>query len=533
MKRREFLGESVPAFVFAQWRGRPLYILLVYIFGQILIDPPHFLFTVLFISFATQLGPTEFVQVASIGVGSMVLIAGVLYYVCSPNIRRFLTALISGDIPDQNLATKTWGEAVTFPQRVVARVSLIALVIYALTIAYFIPRFGLSQSLVGGVIAIIATVALSQVIFLFYLEQALDPVARLALAVGAKPDLSYLKGSRLRLRSKLLLLTLLIIIVPVTVVGMFGYSRVVLLGGDPDASLWLTGLVALSASGIAVLLMLLLIRSVSIPLREIQRVIEEVGDGNLNVSVRPLTTDELTELGLHLNQMVTELRHQERLKAAFGRYVSGAVRDGILEGNITLGGERREVTILFSDIRNFTRWCEQTPPESVIRTLNSYYENLVQALINCGGTVTRYTGDGVLALFGAPLEDPDHALHAVEAAWEAYKLLEKFNAIRRSVGAFELETGFGIHTGMAVVGGVGCESRAEYTPIGDAANVASRIEGLNRELRTAILISDKTYQYVVDRILVGKQADTSVKGRTKAVKVVEVVGLRDDGHRNP
>jgi len=516
----------VPSIVFAHWRGRPLYVLLIYLFGQALIDLPVFLIAVLFISLVTQVELGRFVGSVGAGVGSMVLLVYVFYHACSPTVRRFLAVLIARDLPEPALATAAWGEAVTFPQRVITRVIVAALIVHGLQVALFAPQFGLSLSLLGGVVAVTATVAIGQVIFLFYLEQAMQPVVRLALAAGARPHPAGLRGAWLRFRTKLVLLTALIIIVPVTVVGLFGYSQVVMLGGDSAGSLALTGLVVFLAGGIAVLLVLLLVRSVSVPIREIQRVMEEVGRGNLNVSVRPLTTGELAELGLHFNRMVEQLRQQERLKAAFGRYVSEAVRDGILGGQIALGGERREVTILFTDIRDFTTWCEQEPPESVIQTLNSYYENLIAALTKYGGTVTRYTGDGVLVLFGAPLEDPDHALHAVQAAWEAQALLEKFNVIRRSVEAFELRTGFGIHTGVAVVGSIGCEARAEYTPIGDAANVASRIEGLNRELGTTILISDATYRRVGDRILTGKRTEVVVKGRSRPVRVVEVVGLR-------
>jgi adenylate cyclase len=227
--------------------------------------------------------------------------------------------------------------------------------------------------------------------------------------------------------------------------------------------------------------------------------------------------------------MTKELAEQEQVKTAFGRYVSASVRDGILSGQITLGGERRVLTIAFTDIRDFTSWCESTSPEEVIQTLNAYYETLVQILTKHGGTVTRYTGDGVLVLFGAPLIDPEHARHAVEAAMEAQQLLEKFNAIRRTMGLFELRTGFGIHTGTAVVGSIGCEARAEYTPIGDPANVAARIEGLNRELDTSILISHATYECVADCITVGKTTETSVKGRKESVKVYEVLGHTQDG----
>ncbi len=516
----------MPAIVFAHWRGRPLYVFLIYLSGQLLINPTVFLTTVLFISLITRVELARFIRPVGAVVVGLVVLAYAFYHVCSPAIRRFLTALITGDLPDRDLATATWGEAVTFPQRVIGRVTLASLAVYTMTTVLFTPYFGFSLSLVGSIMGITSTVALSQIIYLLYIEWAMSPIVRLALAAGARPHLADLGRARLRLRSKLLFLIFFIIIVPVAVVGLFGYGQVVMLGGDPADSLWLMGLVAFLASGIAILLALLLVHSVSVPLQEIQRVIEEVGRGNLDASVRPLTTDELSELGLHFNSMVEELQQQEQLKVAFGRYVSEAVRDGILSGQIALGGERREITILFTDIRNFTTWCERTSPETVIQTLNSYYENLIQALIKYGGTVTRYTGDGVLALFGAPLEDPDHALHAVQAAWEAYTLLEKFNFIRRSVGAFELHTSFGIHTGTAVVGSIGCETRAEYTPIGDAANVASRIEGLNRELGTVVLISEATYQRVADRIAAGKRAETPVKGRSQMVQVVEVVGLR-------
>jgi adenylate cyclase len=365
------------------------------------------------------------------------------------------------------------------------------------------------------------------VLFLFYLEGAMRPILRLTLAAGARPALGDLRAGRLRLGSKLQVLTLAVIAVPAATAGVFAYSQLIAQGSDPLKALWLTGLVVAIASSAALLVATLMVRSVVSPVQEIQRAINAVAQGNLAARASPLTTDELAELGLHFNHMVEQIQQQEPLKAAFGRYVSEAVRDGILSGQICLGGERREITILFTDIRDFTTWCEQAEPEGVVQTLNSYYSNLVQALAKYGGVVTRYTGDGVLALFGAPLDDPNHALHAVQAAWEAKALLDKFNEIRRSLAAFELRTCFGIHTGVAVVGSIGCETRAEYTPIGDAANVASRIEGLNRELGTSILISATTYERVAGRIVAGRQAEVMVKGRTTPVRVVEVAGFAE------
>jgi class 3 adenylate cyclase len=523
------LGERVPAAVFVRWRGRSLYVHAVFLLGQIMINAPAFATGILFLSLVTQVAWADFVVPVGIGHVGVTILGGWFYLRFSRAIRRFLAGLWAGGPLDTDLATAAWLEAIVFPQRVVGWTIVPFLIVYGLLVVLFsVPRFGPLPALEGGVVALTVGVWFGLVLFLFYLEWTLRPVARLALAAGASPALDNLGLARLRLGVKLQVLTLALIGVPAVTVGLFAYSQVVALGGDPAKVLRVIGLAVAVASGAAIVQAFLLVRSVIAPVRELQRVIDEVSQGNLQARARLLTTDELAELGLHFNHMVEDLRRQEPLKAAFGQYVSEAVRDGILSGQISLGGERREITILFTDIRDFTGWCEQEEPETVIQTLNVYYGFLVQALIRHGGTITRYTGDGVLALFGAPLEDPDHALHAVLAAWEAHNLLEKFNDIRRTVGAFELRTGFGVHTGMAAVGSIGCEARAEYTPIGDAANVASRIEGLNRELGTVILISDDTYRRVADRLIVGKRAATPVKGRSQPVEVVEVAGLRSD-----
>jgi class 3 adenylate cyclase len=523
MKRREFLGEKVPPIVFAQRQGHPLYIGLLYVFSLVLIVLPILLISSLLVSLTAWIELSGSIAFPVLSVGGVLVLTYLPYYFHSRTIHRFLGALIAGDLPDQELATATWKETIVYPQKMVVWTAVVSLVLYAILGVSSSPRFGVLLSFFGNVVGFAGIFALTQALFLFYIEWAMNPIARLALAAGAKPELDNLKAARLR--TKLLLIFFLIITLPVTALGLFGYGQIAALGGDPANSLRVAVVVAFASGGIAVFLAFLLIRSVSKPLQEIQRVADEVSRGNLDISVRPLAADEISEMGLYFNRMVQELQQQEHLKAAFGRYVSPAVRDGILGGEIALGGERREMTIMFTDIRDFTMWCEETPPETVIRTLNSYYENLIQALIKHGGTLTRFTGDGVLALFGAPLDDSNHALNAVRAACEASELLEKFNAIRRSVGAFELHTGFGIHTGIAVVGSIGCEMRAEYTPIGDAANVASRIEGLNRELGTVILISEATYQRVLPGIVAGKRAETQVKGRSKPVQVVEVIGL--------
>jgi len=530
VKRREFMGQSIPSTLFLHWRGRPLYILIIYLRGQLTLTLPAFLGALVFNQIITQVVWYDLVGVVTIVVGFVTAAAYVFYHRYSPNIRSFLATLIAGTLPNQELATRAWIEAVNFSPLVVGWTTAVAILAYTAQAVYFslFTEFGPEPVLQGWIVALVSAVAIALVFFIFYLERTMQPISLLALATGAQAKLDDPRVRRFRLRTKLLVLILPILIVPLVTLGLFSYSQTVRLGGDPATSLLLTGVVTLFASTVVMALALLLVRSILTPVEELESVMNAVAEGDLTIRARPVTSDELAELGVRFNTMTEEVAKHERIKTAFGRYVSGAVRDGILSGEIRLGGERRELTIAFTDIRDFTLWCERTSPEEVIQTLNAYYETLVQILIDHGGTVTRYTGDGVLVLFGAPLGDPDHALHAVEAALKAQALLEKFNAIRRITGAFELRTGFGIHTGMAVVGSIGYEARAEYTPIGDPANVASRIEGLNRELGTSILISSATYEHVGDHIVVGKTAETPVKGRTEPVQVYEVIGLNTD-----
>ncbi len=527
MKQREFAGRETPSTLFLQWRGHPLYIILTYLRGQLTLTLPAFLGAMVFIQIVTQVVWYNIVGVVTSVVVFVTIMAYVFYHRYSPNIRAFLSAIISGEQPDQELATRAWIEAINYSPLVVSRTMVVAILAYTAQAVYFFlfSEFGLVLTLQGWIVTMVSTVAIALVFFLFYLERMMYPISLLALAAGAQADLNDPRVYRFRLRVKLLVLILPIMVVPLVTLGLFSFSQAIKLGDDPTTALLLTGAIMLFASIVAIALALLLVHSVLTPVQELEQVMGAVANGDLAARARPITSDELADLSVRFNVMTGQMAEHSRIKTAFGQYVSGAVRDGILDGNIQLGGERREITIAFTDIRDFTAWCEHTPPEDVIQTLNAYYENLVQVIREYQGTVTRYTGDGVLALFGAPLDDPDHARHAVEAALKAHTLLEKINDIRLIAGAFELRTGFGIHTGVALVGSIGYEARAEYTPIGDPANVASRIEGLNRELGTSILISRATYKCVADRIIIGKTAETSVKGRVEPVQVYEVLGL--------
>jgi adenylate cyclase len=249
-----------------------------------------------------------------------------------------------------------------------------------------------------------------------------------------------------------------------------------------------------------------------------------VQEGDLSGAWRPDSTDEFLDLGYGFNQMLAGLRERERIKDTFGRFVSQAVAEVVLSGHLPLQGERREVSILFQDLRGFTSMAEAMDAEALLGVLNQFFTEMVAAVEAEGGVVKQFLGDGVMALFGAPVEVPDHAVRAVRAAQEMVHRLVDLNARLRTQGKPALQIGVGIHTGEVVAGKIGPDTRVEYGVVGDPVNVASRIEGLTKELHTPILISEATAARLGPGFVLGRRTALAVKGKTQPVLVVEVLG---------
>jgi len=221
-------------------------------------------------------------------------------------------------------------------------------------------------------------------------------------------------------------------------------------------------------------------------------------------------------------------REKRRVKRLFGRYVSKDVYAVLMAnpGLARLGGQRREMSVLFSDIRGFTTVTERGQPDEIVGMLNEYFSSMVDLVFKHGGTLDKFVGDMVMALYGAPLDDPDHADHAVQTALAMITELGRLNARWKEEGRISgLDIGIGINTGPMIAGNIGSEAIMSYTVIGDAVNLGSRLESLNKEFGTRIIISDATRQRLKGNYEFRPLGDVVVKGKTHPVAIFEVVGL--------
>ncbi len=237
------------------------------------------------------------------------------------------------------------------------------------------------------------------------------------------------------------------------------------------------------------------------------------------------TGDELEDLATGFNTMVDGLKDRDNLRATFGKYMTATVMDHLLAGKVELGGKTLTVTILFTDIRGFTGISENMDAHSLVALLNEYFTAMVGIVMEENGVVDKYIGDAIMAVFGAPVPKPDDAVNAVRAAVRMRRALVTLNARLVARGQPPLRTGIGIHTGEVVAGNIGSEARMEYTVIGDAVNLASRLESNTKELGVNVLISEDTYEAVKAHVVAKAIREITVKGRAQPVMTYEVLGL--------
>lgn len=221
----------------------------------------------------------------------------------------------------------------------------------------------------------------------------------------------------------------------------------------------------------------------------------------------------------------TELEKRQ-IKSAFQHYVPAKVVDEIVRdvNKLRLGGDKRELTVLFSDIRGFTSMAETMRPEDLVTLLNSYLTQMTDKVFRNDGLLDKYIGDAVMAVYGAPIHRPDHAELACRTALEMMAALRELQAEWRRTGQPVLDIGIGVNTGQMIVGNMGSQTRFDYTVIGDAVNLGSRIEGMNKNYGTHILLSEYTYAHVRDRFQSIREIDMAhIRGRGAQVRLYELI----------
>jgi adenylate cyclase len=237
----------------------------------------------------------------------------------------------------------------------------------------------------------------------------------------------------------------------------------------------------------------------------------------------------LTFIGITVYRFLFEERQRQYTRRAFQQYVSPEVVERIMQDPQALqfGGELRNLTVLFSDIRDFTTFTEKNDPHLVVQMLREYLTEMTRIVIEEGGTLDKYIGDAVMAEFGAPIAYSDHALRGCRAALRMASEVERLTAKWLAEGKEPFRIGLGVNTGTMVVGNLGSEQLFDYTVIGDEVNLGARLESLNKDYQTDkhIIISDGTYEAAGDAIEVRRLGEVKVKGKTRPVVVYELLGL--------
>ncbi|MBI3365348.1 MAG: CHASE2 domain-containing protein [Ignavibacteriae bacterium] len=238
----------------------------------------------------------------------------------------------------------------------------------------------------------------------------------------------------------------------------------------------------------------------------------------------------LSYVGSTVYHYVTERKQKVLIKGMFSRYVNATIVDELVlhPEKLRLGGERKELTVLFSDIENFTQISERVSPEYLITVLNEYLNVMTAIIFGNQGTLDKYEGDAILAFWGAPVPQQDHALRACRAAMEMQQALAALREMWKAERKPLFNVRIGINTGDMIVGNMGGASRFDYTVIGDSVNLGSRLEGANKQYKTGIMISEHTYRSVEGSVVARELDLVLVAGKTEPIRVYELLGMAND-----
>ena len=289
-----------------------------------------------------------------------------------------------------------------------------------------------------------------------------------------------------------------------------------------------SGLVAWIILCISILIGYIYSNTISYPLRLLSQAAEMITQGQFDIRLTPKGHDEIAHLSSTFNHMAKGLEERDQVKSLFNKFHNKEITDKLLSGEVKLGGERKVATVFFSDIRGFTSLSESLEPEQVVEMLNEYMTHMVAVIRSYGGVVDKYVGDAIMALWGVPMTGTNDSEQAVRACIAMREELYQLNALRVSRDQPVLRIGMGLNKGPLIAGNIGSNEKMEYTVIGDAVNIASRIESMTKEFGTDLLVSKSIYDETKEHFMYEKAASTFVKGKTEAVEIFKVQGYYSD-----
>ena len=263
-------------------------------------------------------------------------------------------------------------------------------------------------------------------------------------------------------------------------------------------------------------------KSVSRPINSLIKNVEDIKAFKLDSAIKVKSNIiEILKLGKAMETM-------REARKAFGRYIPKPLVEAMIINEITptLGGDRKNLTFLFTDIQDFTIISESMSPEQLTGSITSYMKKMSRIILENNGTIDKYIGDAIMAFWNAPVDDPDHAHHACLAALQCRNMLTEFNKKRRDNGEAEFLTRMGVYTGEAVVGNIGSSDRMDYTAMGASVNIASRLEGLNKFFGTGILVGETTVQTAGDEFQFRFAGTVTPKGTSVGLGIYELLGTR-------
>ncbi|MDQ6999564.1 MAG: adenylate/guanylate cyclase domain-containing protein [Mariprofundus sp.] len=449
-------------------------------------------------------------------------------------IKRFLFSPV--DALDDTVVSEALVRAYNFPLLSAKHVLKYQAPAFAATFFFLILLsnlfLGLNLELWQVLIAILVSfmVGISHAIFEYYAVSVPigEVIARLRKYRAAISDEQYKRIIPFSMKQKLLLVSLFVVLPNTLILGvtqLIQFRHQWLISGVADSDSFIFDMIGwmillvLIGGVLALFLCMRMASDVSDSANELSKAMNEVEAGKLDVSLLETTTDEFAGIYRRFNLMVSELQERERLRDAFGRYVARELAEDVMKHGANLGGEEVNASVLFADIRDFTAMSGKMTSQEIVNMLNQYFSAMSPAIKEEGGWINKFGGDSLLAVFGVLPPDENHIQHVIRSALKMRTALDVFNEKRQQQGQPPLRIGIGIHTGKMVVGSIGSEDRMEFTVIGDAVNVASRIEGLNKKWGTDILVSQEVAIEVKGTVLLQAMPETRVRGLSSLIQV--------------